>query len=426
MGRHALIARTFFLAYNMGMPQNDMHLINLTFLENRLGELGLKNWWVAEAIGVDRKTVSRWLSGKVKTIKQENLLALSECLKCQPENLILKDEATIVASKEEQAIAADLIVQENLLATLTPSGQWPLLESIVKATMQPNLPLPIMGKLYNLLSICSWRQSSMEKALGFATKAYEIGKQIGHRGVIAQAQNNLAIIAAYHGRLQDSISLYESVINSRDYLEDERTIAAALSNLAQEYQIYGDFEKSRKIQTEAIALYTKLGLPLNLSIAFCGLGLLETELKNYDAAESALQKSHEFAISANYIRGIHATKIYLADCAAGKGDFELAEKLLSEGWKGFEDIKLGEALNYEIKARCLRLQKRFAEADQTLNQGFVFAEKFPIEKASLFMERARLSQAMGDQEKFKIYKQRAFDIYKKSGALLRLQKNFDV
>ena len=83
----------------------------------------------------------------------------------------------MIASKEEQAIAAELIVQENLLSTLTPLGQWPLLESIVKATLQPNLSLPVMGKLYNLLSICSWRQSEIESVLGFANKAYEIGTQ---------------------------------------------------------------------------------------------------------------------------------------------------------------------------------------------------------------------------------------------------------
>ena len=172
--------------------------------------------------------------------------------------------------------------------------------------------------------------------------------------------------------------MYEVVIGSGNYLEDERTIAAALSNLAQDYQIYGDFEKSRYLQNDAIAHYTKLNLPLNLSIAYCGLGLLETEMKNYDLAEQALKKSSEFAQSTNYIRGIYATKIYLADCASCKGDFKIADGLLKDGLKGFADLNLNEARNYEIKARWFCLQKRLSEAEGSLKEGFRACTKISL------------------------------------------------
>lgn len=403
------------------MAANDTHLLNLTFLENRLGELELKNWWVAEYIGVDRKTLSRWLNGKVKTIKNENLLSLADCLNCKPEDLILQDENSVIASKEEQSVAADLIVQENLLATLTPLGQWPLLESIVKATMQPNLPLPVMGKLYNLLSICSWRQNRIEKAEGFANKALEIGNQIGHRGVIAQAKVNLAIVESYRGNLRNSIPLYESVILERKFIDEDRTIAAALSNLAQDYQAYGDYDKSRKTQMDAIEIYTLLKLPLNLSIAFCALGLLENELGNFLDAEIALKKSLDFAMTSNYRRGISAAKVYLADCAALAGDFQSAEKMLADGCEGFTDLKLNEARNFEIKARLLRLTNRFADAESSLKEGFKFAEKFPHETASLNLEFSKLLDARGEKNGSRLVRAQAIEIYKTSGAVLRVR-----
>lgn len=400
----------------------DTHLINITFLENRLGELDLKNWWVAEYIGVDRKTLSRWLTGKVKTIKNENLLSLADCLKCDPEALILKDENSVVASKEEQAIAADLIVQENLLATLTPLGQWPLLESIVKATMQPNLPLPVMGKLYNLLSICSWRQNRTAKAEGFANKALEIGNEIGHRGVVAQAKSNLAILESYKGNLKNSIPLYEAVIAERKFINEDRTIAAALSNLAQDYQTYGDYEKSRKTQMSAIELYMSLNLPLNLSIAYCALGLLETELGNYTEAQNAMKKSSDLAILSNYRRGISAVKVYLADCAAMTGDFLTAESLLAEGFAGFADLKMNEALNYEIKGRLLRLNYKFAEAEFALQEGLKYAEKFPHEIAALNVEFSRLWKARKETNKSLSCTKQAIEIYQNSGAIMRIER----
>ncbi len=400
----------------------ETYLLNLTFLENRLGELGLKNWWVAEHIGVDRKTLSRWLTGKVKTIKNENLLALAECLKCSSEELVLKDDSSVIASKEEQAIAAELIVQENLLSTLTPSGQWPLLQSIVKSTMQPNLPLPVMGKLYNLLSVCSWRQDEIEKAKGFATKALSIGNQIGHRGVIAQAKSNLALVYFYKGQLKESILLFETVISERKFIDDERTMAAAFSNLAQNYQIYGDFVLSRKMQIEAIELYSALALPLNLSIAYCGLGLLMTELEDYSSAELALQKSLEFATTANYVRGLHALKIYLADVFGRMGDFVKAESFLNEGLMGFQNLKLKEALNFEISARIARLQGDWDKAEVLLEQGLGCAQEFPLEIASLEIEYSKLWEVRKNPVKALEAKNRAIAIYLQAGAELRVQR----
>lgn len=403
------------------MDVNNIHLINLTFLENRIGELGLKNWWVAEYIGVDRKTLTRWLTGKVKHIKHENLLSLADCLKCSIEDLTIKDEASIIASQQEQAVAAQLIVQENLLETLTPSGQWPLLESIVKATMQPNLPSPIMGKLYNLLSVCSWRQSEIDKAKRFADKALEIGIKNNHIGVIAQAKNNLAIIYSYKGQLKDSISLYEEVINLKNYIDEDRVVASAISNLAQDYQSYGDFNKSRDTQMEAIKMYKELNLPLNLSIAYCALGLLETEEKNFDLAKSNLERSLELAKSSNYLRGQYAAKIYLADCAANQKDFVSAQKLLEEGFAGFKELKLNEALNFEIAARLNRFQNNLDKSELLLIEGLRYAIAFRFETASLYIEYSKLWSARNNTDKSKEYKQQALDIYQASGAEMRLQ-----
>lgn len=372
------------------MATPETYLINFIYLENRLSELDLKNWWVAEHIGVDRKTLTRWLTGQVKSIKHENLVALANCLKCAPEDLVLKDESTVIASKEEQALAAQLVVQDNLLATLTPLGQWPLLESIVKATMQPNLPAPLMGKLYNLLSICAWRQGDIDKARSYAEKAMEIGTKLNYRNVIVGAKNNLAITSSYKGHVTEAIRLYEEVVAEEKYLDDERAVAAAYSNLGSDYRTLGKFEESRKMQMRSIEIYTKLELPTNLSIAYCGLGLLETALEHWPEAESALEKSLEYADEAGYIRGLHACNVYLADVLAQSGRLAQARKLLDQGLAGFKKIGLEEALNYEIAARICRIEGRLDEAEEWLRRGFVAAEGYPSEIESLQKEQKRL------------------------------------
>ena len=52
--------------------------LNSAWLRNRVAELGLKQWWPAEQIGVDKKTVIRWLHGHVRSIQPANAAARSE------------------------------------------------------------------------------------------------------------------------------------------------------------------------------------------------------------------------------------------------------------------------------------------------------------------------------------------------------------
>ena len=53
--------------------------LNSAWLRNRVAELGLKQWWLAEQVGVDKKTVIRWLHGHVRSIQSTNAAALAAC-----------------------------------------------------------------------------------------------------------------------------------------------------------------------------------------------------------------------------------------------------------------------------------------------------------------------------------------------------------
>lgn len=402
------------------MNSKGPHLLNLCFLENRIRELDLKNWWVAERIGVDRKTLTRWLTGKVKTIRDENLAALAECLKCNLEDLVLHDESMLMASQEEQSIAAQLMIQENLLATLTPLGQWPLLESMVKATLQPNLPLPLMGKLYNLLSICAWRQDQLDKAEAFARRALSIGEKVGSKIVTVGAKCNLATIFSFRGRLSESLSLYQDCIENSRFLEDDAARGAALSNLSTVHHQIGDFEQAIQIQKQAIEVYEALKLPTNLSIAYGGLGLVETEVGLLEEAEKSLHESLRYAELAKYIRGKHACPVYLADVYARQGDFPRAHEFLSRGLEGFRQIAKSEGLNFEIAGRIHRLQKKWAEAQALLEAGLEHAKQFLLERAALLVELSLISTETGSDQLARQHREEADEIYKKCGARKRL------
>lgn len=41
---------------------------------------GLKQWWVAEAAGIHKTTLRRWLNGKIERVNEERLRRLAEVL----------------------------------------------------------------------------------------------------------------------------------------------------------------------------------------------------------------------------------------------------------------------------------------------------------------------------------------------------------
>ena len=56
-----------------------LHL-NATWLRNRVAELGLRQWWLAEQLGLDRRTVLRWINGQVRSIAAARAHALAQVL----------------------------------------------------------------------------------------------------------------------------------------------------------------------------------------------------------------------------------------------------------------------------------------------------------------------------------------------------------
>ena len=65
----------------------DEVILNTKALKDKIYELELKMYWLAMEIGVDRKTISRWVRAKGPIIKRFNIKALARVLECQEEEL---------------------------------------------------------------------------------------------------------------------------------------------------------------------------------------------------------------------------------------------------------------------------------------------------------------------------------------------------
>ena len=83
-------------------------------LNQRIEFLDVKLSWLALSANVDRKTLYRWMNGKVKSIRRQNLKDLARALECDPE-VLCESETTVISRGRSKEMAEHLRLIEELL-----------------------------------------------------------------------------------------------------------------------------------------------------------------------------------------------------------------------------------------------------------------------------------------------------------------------
>lgn len=189
-----------------GEPES--FLLNIAYVERRFRELDLKQWWVAEQIGVNRQTVMRWFTGQVKRARLENIERLAQCLDCPVEVLIAARETDVFATPKDQKNAAELIIDDDLYNLCRKERKLTLLESIARSVMAPNLPLGRLGELHLLLAYTRVCFCQYQEGWEFAEKALTIARKIGDESMAARARSRKAVALASMGRVREAEQLH--------------------------------------------------------------------------------------------------------------------------------------------------------------------------------------------------------------------------
>lgn len=394
-------------------------ILNSIFLKNRVAELGIKQWWLAEQVGVDRKTVIRWLQGKVKSIQSENAEALAKILDCEIKDLTLSDEADQLASVEDQKNAAQLLASSSLVEKLGPIGEWNVIEGLLKATIVPNLPSNVLGELYNQLTIASWRQSKIDQADIYNKKAEELALRSKDKSVLAGALLSKANIFSWRGMTSKAISTYHECLMLERFV-DPKTLGSIFSNLGAVLYESGDLVAGEDFQKKALDSFAFHGKPMNISIAWCHLAMIHLKTERLSDAEHACEKSVLFAQKDDYRRGLEMGKLVASEIFARRGLKDDAKRTLNEGLDGFSMLGIEEGLNYEFAGRISRHLEEFEESETYLRKGISISNKFPLYQAALHFELAKTLCSSPDRRTEAITSARvALDLYTHCEAAFR-------
>jgi transcriptional regulator with XRE-family HTH domain len=404
------------------MRREDTVRLDTDRLVREVRELGLRQWALARLVRVSRKTVSRWLTGKVRRISVHNLERLAGALGCRPDELTLPESAPPYATRADQRHAAELSLDRDLVQLLSPSGDWELAEGVLRASLEPNLPPERLGRLLNQLSITAWRQERYDEGYALARRAAAIGGRIGDEAIRVKAAANMATVDSLIGRHRDALEGYEWCLARAGCFETARDHAGVLTNVSMVYRDFARFAESVAAQREAIRLFGGLALPFNLSIAHACLGVILTEWGRLEEAALSLEESCRRAEAANFSQKLVTLNFYTADVAALEGGKDRAAELIAEGLRGLGGLEHYDPACLEITARCRRLAGDFDGAVRFLAEGLERSRKLLPARALLLQERARLALALGDAAGEERYRGEANDVFASTGLEKRVRR----
>jgi tetratricopeptide (TPR) repeat protein len=369
-------------------------LLDSSAIRTIAAEKGLKQWWIAEQLGVHRKTVSRWINGTVRRTTPSLARELAGLLGCSVDSILAQNEAELFATVRDQKAAAAVLRTSSLLDRLGPAGEWDTAETLLRGSLLPELPADVHGALLNNLSIACWRQSKIPQAELYAERAREIGEQTADPAVYANALLNIANIRSWRGETARALATYGECMSHGGSLEPRR-FAAALNNTAAVLWEAGRIDESIPYVRHAMQVFAEHGRGMNCSIAHAQMALILLEKGDYAEALSNARLARAFADQDHYVRGRQTAILIEAEARAARREFESARVLVHLALEEGAKPAIMEPLVYEIAARTLRRSGDLDEARRLVEKGLACARDFPVSEGALRLEQGFVRDAAG-------------------------------
>lgn len=276
------------------------YVLNREYLLYRIGELQLKQSYIAYKMGVSEKTVSRWTTGKVTQIKEANLIALSEILECSPGNLKTTDEQTDYVRT---------LLDKDLLSKLSPHGDFELAEQILKHALPKYLDDELRAEVYLEIASTNWRTQRYDQARQYCLEALAIGNMAKNKSIIFQAAFQIGTIDSIVGS-KAALSYLMQAYELREHAKSSSKVAALCNNLGMHLNEIGYSQDAYPYILEAFSRYTEEDKYYNMCIAIQSLLTLKLVLEDYQDFDSLVADGLSYAEKASFHTGKISIKLY--------------------------------------------------------------------------------------------------------------------
>jgi len=149
----------------------------------------------------------------------------------------------------------------------------------------------MLGNVWSLLGILSWKQGDLQRARDFYTRAKPLRERSGDVVGFAVDQTNLGAVAASMGDFAEARRAWEAALPAARSLGEAEGAALILSNLAGLAQREGDYAEAGARESEALSIYREQGNRMYEAQVLVDLGRLAMMRGDFPAAVATLSEA---------------------------------------------------------------------------------------------------------------------------------------
>ena len=166
-------------------------------------------------------------------------------------------------------------------------------------------------------------------------RALELGERHGAEDVIAEAANQLGVIATLTGDARQAVTHYRRSIELYGRLENVRMLATVRSNLYSALRRLGRYDEALAELNASLAIRQRMGDPWAMGTSYNNLGELDRQRGRLEEALAHFAKARETWDVIGYGSGVALADLGLGAVHAALGDAAAAREKLLEAERGF-------------------------------------------------------------------------------------------
>ena len=231
--------------------KNDIRLLNHDALKTAVERKQLKQWWIAEQVGVSRYTVLRWLSGKIRHIRTENLERLAALLECAPKELEIDDRLFSSSLTDRRRRCAIEVIDCDLAEILRKAGCFELYETIVKSLDLEGVSPGHQFDAYYTLASSLINQAKYDEAIRVGLKASTLAQVTGNNEHQIKALGLLVVCHSAQGDFIRAQSEMSAIQGFRDLVAPELFVREQARGL-QTYAMMKAYDRAIDVQVSRL------------------------------------------------------------------------------------------------------------------------------------------------------------------------------
>jgi signal transduction histidine kinase len=272
----------------------------------------------------------------------------------------------------------------------------------------------------------SYRLSEIDQtsAWRYANEANQLAKKLNNKVNLGQSFINYAILESLEGNYAKGQEYYLNALELFEQSGWERGKAICLNNIAENYKVLNQLDKSLDYTFRALELNRKKNEKRGMAVNHEQIGELYRRKGRYEESLKYLQEGLVLAKQAdqNY-QILPQILLGIARNYNGRREFETALNYLDQAIRQSQlhGEKLLQIQCYQEAATTYRLQHNFEKAKEYLQKGFDTAKEFGsvVETANLNQQMAQLAEIQGNYKEALAY----FQSYKMLSDSIERKKN---